>query len=370
MKSFLDIIMLIVQFLSLLITFPGYTFILVVNFLDWMKNKRLEISDQLISGISLSTLIYGFLEINYDYIVITKEYFTISASVTLLINILYLSILFCILLFSTFLAIHFCLKIVNINHKLYIYFQRRFSKMFPWIFLPSVSASILVSAPIARRFTQTLFLNSTDALQNPGHSALELFLFFIPYIVLCFLCFLLFVSSTLNIILSLRRHIRQINENIGEFRSEILEAHVTVMKTIISLFAFNLFYFSLLTIVIVTHLKQFWSHAFPIIYAMSHILGVPMLIRGSNKLQKKLQSIWFMDAVSVLAEQLQRLSPEVTDLRLQVRQQGQRPQTPNVGVSAGWLVQHELKIALPDRFSGGKDKFFVFIEACKLYFKI
>ncbi|CAJ0949644.1 unnamed protein product [Ranitomeya imitator] len=69
----------------------------------------------------------------------------------------------------------------------------------------------------------------------------------------------------------------------------------------------------------------------------------------------------FMDPLSVLAEQLQRLSLEVTKLHSEVQQQRQWLQTAVVGDSAGRLIQFEPKIALLDKFSG---------EACKLYFKL
>ncbi|XP_044127210.1 taste receptor type 2 member 7-like [Bufo gargarizans] len=255
---------LVINLISLLITFPGCTFILVVNILDWMKNKRLDISDQLISGITLCILVHR------------------------LQHTIFRSMEFCTLLFSTWLAIHFCLKIVSINHKVYIYIQRRFSKMFPWILLPSIFASVTLSAPAALRLTQEQILNSTQTAQNLGHIFLE----FLPYVVFSLLCFLLFFSSALNIILSLQRHIKHINDNTIALRSEIVKAHVTAVRTVVSLLTFNLFYFALLLISILAFFYQFQTQFISYFYALCHICGVPILVQGSSKLRKKFHAIW------------------------------------------------------------------------------
>ncbi|KAM3920451.1 embryonic protein UVS.2-like [Leptodactylus fuscus] len=153
MTTICEITILVVNLISILISIPGYMFIVVVNTLDWMKNERLDISDQLISGIGLLMLIHRSFHAIVDFVGFTKGYLTTRPE-QLLINLLYLSIIFCTLLFSTWLSIHFCLKIVNVNHNLYISIQRMFPKMFPWILLPSVLASLVISAPVALNLAQ------------------------------------------------------------------------------------------------------------------------------------------------------------------------------------------------------------------------
>ncbi|KAG8548482.1 hypothetical protein GDO81_025253 [Engystomops pustulosus] len=197
-------LVLIVDLISILITIPGYMFIIVVNILDWAKNKRLDVSDQLISGISLLVVVH---RIQYACHSATCK-FNETTNTLCGIHLLYLSLIFCTLLFSTWLAIHFCLKIVNINHKLYIYIQSMFPKMFPWILLPSILASVLVSVSSALEISR----NSTSVLQNFSH--------FFPFSMFSSLCFLMLFSSALNIILSLQRHIRQMQTKTIEFRSQ------------------------------------------------------------------------------------------------------------------------------------------------------
>ncbi|KAM3920452.1 taste receptor type 2 member 2-like [Leptodactylus fuscus] len=286
MAAFLEISLLVVEVITVLITVPGYMFIVVVNILDWMKNRRLDISDQLISGISLSNFLHRLLDVSLDYIVFTTGINIIYCKGIIF---LYLSLILCTLLFSTWLSIHFCLKIVNINHNLYISIQRMFPKMFPWILLPSVLASVLISTPAALRLTRTQLLNSTCLLKL-DQFFLELLLHFTPYNVFSSLCLFLFFSSALNIILSLRRHINQIHNNSMEFSARMVEAHVTAMKTVISLLVFNLVYLILVILITFFHFSHLWIQILPTFFALSHILGVPILIRGSSKLQKKLRT--------------------------------------------------------------------------------
>ncbi|XP_073493319.1 taste receptor type 2 member 8-like [Phyllobates terribilis] len=289
--AFLNIIILAINLISILITFPGFMFILVVNILDWIKNKKLDISDQLISGISLFILIHRVLQVSLDLVVITGFHSLLQQSKHS-INILYLSVIFCTLLFSTFLAIHFCLKIVNSNHKVYAYIQRGFPEMFPRILLPSVFASILISAPAAVKLTEMQLQNLTYTLPDPGSIFVELFPYFTPYVLLSSFCLFLFFGSAVNIILSLRRHVEQIHNNSEEFRSGIVEAHVTAMKKVICLLAFNIFYYALQIFIVVIHLSHRWHRVYPSLYALCHVLGLVILIRGSRKLLIKLQFIW------------------------------------------------------------------------------
>ncbi|KAG9465256.1 hypothetical protein GDO78_018600, partial [Eleutherodactylus coqui] len=286
MTTSLNISILVVGFISLLITFPGCMFILVVNMLDWMKNKKLDISDQLISGISLFIVFHRAFFVSVDYIGFTYGYHHLLRN-NQSCNILYFSLIFCTLLFCTLLAIHFCLKIVNINHKCYIFIQRGFPKLFPWILFPSIAASILISSPAAQNSARQ-YENLTEALQNYSYSILD----FSLYIAFSFLCFLLFFSSVFNIVLSLQRHIKQIHSNTVEFRTQIVEAHISAMKTVIALFAFNIFYFALLVFLTTAHLYPQWMSGLPFLYALCHVLGLHILIRGSRKLQKKLNTLW------------------------------------------------------------------------------
>ncbi|KAG8548481.1 hypothetical protein GDO81_025252, partial [Engystomops pustulosus] len=291
MMAFLETSLMVTDVISILITFPGYMFILAVNILDWMEKKRCEISDQLIFGISLSILTHRVFEIGLDLVIVTKRPQTIQNQALLFLS--YLSIVLCTFIFSTWLAIHFCLKIVNINCKPYICIQRMFPKIFPWILLPSILASLLISAPPAHWLGQNHLINSTVTPQYREYSFLQCFFYFLPYNVFLILCFLLFFSSGLNIILSLQRHIRRMHSSSSEFTAQIVATHITAIITIFSLLAFNLFYFVFLVMFMAFNLSQQATEFFPFLYALCHVFGVAILIKSSRKLQKKLHFVLF-----------------------------------------------------------------------------
>ncbi|KAG8543950.1 hypothetical protein GDO81_023322 [Engystomops pustulosus] len=273
-----------------MITFPGYIFILVVNILDWRKNKRLDISDQLISGLSLFSLLYRILQIGNKCVEVIYGIRTLTGFTWLCINLAFFSLNFCTTLCSTWLSIHFCLKIVNIQHQLYIYIQRTFPKMFPWILLPSLLVSLLISGPAAQDLAK-LYSNSTF-LWNPRCSPVKIILSLKLYYFLFSFCFFLFFISLLVTIISLYRHIQRMQNHSVNLRNESVEAHVYAVKTLVLLFCLNLFQFIIPVLVMLKRHQPIFSPITNLFLVMWHVCNLPILIRGSSKLQKKFWEIF------------------------------------------------------------------------------
>ncbi|KAG8547472.1 hypothetical protein GDO81_028309 [Engystomops pustulosus] len=290
MTGALDYVLHVADCISLLIILPGYMFILVVNIQDWMKNKKLDVSDQLISGLGLLSLIHRLFQVSFRCTVLRHGFTMITSFAWLVIDITYLTLIFCTLLFSTWLSIHFCLKIVTLNNKLYIYIQRMFPKVFPWILLPSILASLLVSGPAAQSMSKQ-YSNYT-VFQNPSASPLKTFLPVKLYFVVSSLCFLIFLTSALVTVVSMYRHIHHMQNNSSNFRSESVEAHVTAVKTLLSLLTFNLLYFASVVVTIEDYGRLQWMYILLLVYSLCHVLSILTLIRGSIKLQKKLHALW------------------------------------------------------------------------------
>ncbi|KAG9463490.1 hypothetical protein GDO78_021626 [Eleutherodactylus coqui] len=281
--------------ISLLIILPANMFILVMNILDWRKNTRLDISDQLISGLGLLSLSHRILQVSFRYTVLIHGFHVITKSAWLLIDITYLSQIFCTLLYSTWLAMHFCLKIVNINRNLYIYIQSRFPKMFPWILLLSVLASILISVPAALNMSDNY--GNYTVLLNPSSSPLKSFISLILYLAFFSFFFSFFFILVLVTIVSLYKHINRMQNKTMNFRSEIVEAHVTAVKTLIALLGFNLLYFGSVILTVEDYGRLQSMYILLLIYTTCHVLSLIILIRGSSKLRKKLHAIWRSCAV-------------------------------------------------------------------------
>ncbi|KAG9465367.1 hypothetical protein GDO78_018438, partial [Eleutherodactylus coqui] len=263
-------------------------FILVVNVLDWRKNKKLDISDQLISGLSALSLIHRISQISFRC---TAFIHGNTIFLRLSIALMHLSVILCTLLFSTLIAIHFCLKIVNINQNFYICIQRTFPKLFPWILLLLFLASFFISGPVAENMSKQ-FLNSTNVLLQPRSSPLKALISLKLYFVFTSFCFLIIVISLLITVVSLYRHIHRIQNNANNFRSETVEAHVTAVKTLISLLCLDFIYFFLLFVIVLKRHSFVWMNTVTLLLAIWHALGSLILIRGSSKLKKMLLKMW------------------------------------------------------------------------------
>ncbi|KAG8538869.1 hypothetical protein GDO81_021874 [Engystomops pustulosus] len=287
----LNISILAVESVSLLFSFSGYIFILAVNILDWIKNKRLDISDQIISGLGVFSLLQRTYQVSIRCVALMYGLHDITRFAWLCIHLTYSSIDLCTLLFSSLLGVHFCLKIVNLNQNFYIYIQSMFPKMFPWILLLSVLTSLLISGPAAWDLSQHDF-NSTGQIKT-SHSPLNRFLSLKFFYAFFSFCFLIFLMSLLVTIVSLHKHVRRMQNNATKLRAESAEAHVNAVRTLLSLLCLNLLYFILPIIIIYKKNEPQWMNGFLLIYAMCHIFDIPILIRGSTKLQKRLKKMWF-----------------------------------------------------------------------------
>ncbi|KAG9464381.1 hypothetical protein GDO78_020032 [Eleutherodactylus coqui] len=287
MTSTWDNILHVTDVISLLIFFPGCMFILIVNILDWRKNKRLEITDQIISGLGIFVLFHRIYQISFRCFTLTYGLNVTNSFVKLSFNFTYLSLISCVSLFSAWLAIHFCLKIVNINQNLYIYIQHTFPQMFPWILLLSVLASLLISGPAAQDLQREL-LNST----NVSYSPLKTFISLKLYFVFTSLCFLIFVISLLLAVVSLYRHIYRMQHNAINFRAETAEAHVTAVKTLISLLVLNILYFVLVVFAVHDYGQLLKEEIHFFTFTICHAVFLLTLICGNRKLLNKLHGIW------------------------------------------------------------------------------
>ncbi|KAG9461280.1 hypothetical protein GDO78_017420 [Eleutherodactylus coqui] len=282
---------------SLLITLPGYMFLLAVNSLDWIKTKRLDIKDQLESGISLLSIIHRFLIIGFKCIMfISQVQMTFYSWLTLHLSNLFSA--FCILLICTLFAIHFCLKIVSIKQNLYIYIQHRFPKMFPWILLPSIFASLLISGPAAQDMSKQP-LNSTNVSLNPSNSLLKSFLSLKLYVAASAFCLLIILISFLLLILFLYRHIHQ-----------RVETHIHAVKKLTALLVCNLLHFILMLIILENSDKEIMIDIILFSHALFHVLVISILIYGSRRLRKRLW-LWLIFPVLV------KRPPKRSDIDLQ-----------------------------------------------------
>ncbi|KAM8921405.1 taste receptor type 2 member 8-like [Pelodytes ibericus] len=281
---------------AIVASIPGNMFIVLVNILDLIKNKRLCVTDQLITGIGICSLLHQFNEFALlSSALIVGLLFTDQA---LKINYaFFMSVLLCYLWFSSWLCVHFCLKIVKINNTVYIYLQKTFPKLFPWLFVPSIVVSVLVSFPIVLRYRiDSSPCNTTIIISNQtGLDAEASPMAYWPYqayFTVSALGFLLCSLSAGVIIHSLFRHMKQMLSNVQGPRSPSIEAHIHAVKTLTSILMLNIVLFSSSVVTIFKKDGNLWGILLPIVTSVCHILSSLSQVKGNNKLNKTLSAMW------------------------------------------------------------------------------
>ncbi|KAG8594123.1 hypothetical protein GDO81_001090 [Engystomops pustulosus] len=280
-------ILIYIHFVTIIISFSGNIFIVSVNLLDFYKNRRLPISDQLILGFSVFSLLYG---LNEGYILIidltqfySSEYFNIEKHFFMYVN-------SCTLWFPSLLSLHFCLKIVNINNRFYVGLQRRFPTLFPWV---------IIASPIGYFFLglYSVLWRERECLQNTTSQNLSaeestrcswsLFIFTIT----CVLCTFFCSVSALTIASSLLKHMRRVQQNTEGSRSPNMDSHIRAIKTIGTLLATNILIFISVSILVLDKTAVPWRYLLGILISFCHILSSYFLIKGTKKLDKTLAEI-------------------------------------------------------------------------------
>ncbi|KAG9463780.1 hypothetical protein GDO78_021110 [Eleutherodactylus coqui] len=271
------------NFVILIISFPPNFFIIAVNILDFFKNRRLLLSDLLISGISIVNLLHDFLKalVHYHYQLISKEYLKIGVFISL-----YLSM--STLLFSTLLSIHFCLKIVNINHRFYIYLQRSFPKVFPWIIITFLLGCFFLNLHSVLGTNQDCLSNTTTnviQVKRPASCSWSILIILAIFVLGTFLC----LASALTILISLLKHMKRIQGNTEGSGSPNTEAHIRAIKTITSLLAVNILTFT--SVYILAFGNKPLVSVFGFLISVSQICSSYFFIKGAKKLEKTLKEM-------------------------------------------------------------------------------
>ncbi|KAG9465281.1 hypothetical protein GDO78_018568 [Eleutherodactylus coqui] len=272
-----------INIVTLTISLPGNIFIIVVNIVDFFKNRRLLLSDQLIFGFSMVNILHALQKWNILYKdlfhVVKNEYDKKAIYVFMYLNM-------CTLWFSTLLILHFCLKIVNINHRFYICLQRRFPKLFPWIIITFILGYFFLSLGSALDTNQECFLNKTFSAMDLPDSP-RCYWPFLIFLIICGLCSLFCSVSAMTIIISLLKHLNRIQKNTESSRSPNMESHIRAVRTVTTLLAANILMFS--SVFTVTMITPKAIYPFGIVISICHTFSSYFLIKGTRKLDKTLE---------------------------------------------------------------------------------
>ncbi|KAG8549014.1 hypothetical protein GDO81_023127 [Engystomops pustulosus] len=280
--------LIIVDTTSLLFLFPCNIFIFMVNILDWKKKRMLQISDVIITGISVSNLVYGGMRLLRCF----SSIYNITSTIIVIFGFNLMSVS-CNIWFSTWLCVYFCLKIVKIHNSFYIYLQRTFHKMLPWLLVLSVVESLLLSFFLAVNSSKRQFfdgqlysptLNVSTSIQSAEVS-------FSLYLKFSLVALVLFASSCFTITYTLCRHIKVLKNNKQGFQSSSTEAHIRATIIVVSLFVLCTMLFTNVTIAATKFLADKIRHFIIVLNYVCGVLSYVGLIKGNSKLHKTLRNI-------------------------------------------------------------------------------
>uniref|UniRef100_A0A7N4P4H4 Taste receptor type 2 n=1 Tax=Sarcophilus harrisii TaxID=9305 RepID=A0A7N4P4H4_SARHA len=273
----------------------GFTngFIVLVNFMNWVKTGRVYSMDLILITLAISRII---LLGSFTTIIIVLNFFFdayVSGKLRYIEPFWNLSN-HLNAWFGTCLSLFYFLKIANFSHPAFLWLKWRANKVILRMIFICFLIALFINIPLTEKTREIYKIyaehgNMTNGthkrLTTRSHDFFSLALYylggFVPFIVSLISCFLL--------VFSLWRHTRQMQGNATTSRDSSTEAHIKAMKFMVSsIFLFLLYY--MVNIIALLSTSKFSNNlgitlALVImdIYPMAHSI---MLILGNSKLKQ------------------------------------------------------------------------------------
>uniref|UniRef100_A0A8D2ANT4 Taste receptor type 2 n=1 Tax=Sciurus vulgaris TaxID=55149 RepID=A0A8D2ANT4_SCIVU len=263
----------------------GNGFIILVNFIDWVKIRKIFLVDQILTALAISRicLILVCLSTVYHPFLLMKE---------IEVRIIIFSWIFAnhfSLWFATILAIFYLLKIASFSRSIFLYLKWRVKKVILMLLLGNLIILILNLIQINIYIEDWICGNERNTTWNSRMSDFATFsdlvtfnmtMFSIPPFTVALIAFLL-------LIFSLWQHLQNMQHNFKGPRDPRTSAHITALKIMISFLLLYAIYFLSLFILWLLKMQNKLVHIlilnFGFIYPSSHSF---ILIWGNSKLRK------------------------------------------------------------------------------------
>ncbi|XP_005407156.2 PREDICTED: taste receptor type 2 member 1-like [Chinchilla lanigera] len=285
-------------------------FIVVVNVVDFIRQRQMAPLDLLTSCLAISRICLQLLNLLVHLVLLSF----MKDSVLAELHILFIFVNIWGLWLATWLGVFYCTKIATIPHPLFFWLKMRISKLVPWLILGStlyVSVSTGIQAKPAWTITQEFLVNffSKNATQIKGIDIVSLsiliFHITVPLII--------FLIAALLLIFSLGRHAQQMRTIDVGIRDPRRGAPI---RAVLSILSFLILYSShyMVTILFFFQVLQFGSFLFAFCtlvggtYPSVHSV---ILVLGNSKLKenaKKFLLCAFLNIHSLLLRPREQLS--------------------------------------------------------------
>ncbi|XP_014438149.1 taste receptor type 2 member 8-like [Tupaia chinensis] len=289
-KDFL-VIILTAEFL---IGMLGNGYIGLVNWISWIKKKKISSIDYILTNLALSRIcLIGAMVLNAIFLIFYPDVYDLN-EVRVVVFTFWTLANYLSTWLATCLNVFYFLKIASFSHPLFLWLKWRIDRMVHWILLGCFVISLLVSFILAKvvicDYGYFKISKSKESITDIFHaSKLQYFDPFTLFDISLLIPFIVSLISFLLLIMSLWRHTKQMKLSATGFRDPSTEAHVKAMKTVISSLFLRIMYYVASFVVTFSYLIRenilaiIFGEIFAILYPLGHSL---ILMIGNNKLRQ------------------------------------------------------------------------------------
>nr|DBA15165.1 TPA: hypothetical protein GDO54_004413 [Pyxicephalus adspersus] len=300
------IIVLVVLHCVFLVTcFTSSTFILTVNFLEWLKTRKHNSCDLIINCIvTINIILQASVTLNEICFLLFLEFYIqifLANSLVALMSSLTFSSLWC----STCLCFYYCVKIVGFNGKLFYKIKANITVIVPWLLLFCIVISCTVGLAAYWDIYLSISLSSANVTWNtssivPGIESGCNCLFNVFMFVSALAFFIISITAG-AIVVSLCKHMKHITKNNQGFGNTRLTSLKSAAQTVTSLLILYLVMFGSLNVIFngAEDATSLIVHLFFAVAASCPTINAIILIHGNRKLSNVMTHLLCMESKAV-----------------------------------------------------------------------
>ncbi|XP_072506401.1 taste receptor type 2 member 3-like [Notamacropus eugenii] len=213
-------------------------FIGVLLFLTWIKSRKISLSDFIILNLTLSRIILHAILMFDTVLTVFYPHLQDAGILMQIIDILWTFTNNLSICLMTSLSVLYCLKIANFSHYVFLWLKWRVFRVVVWILLSSGFYSFLSIIILILKFSAYSDLSqmklSENCTEDVKRKKIEYHVIHISGALWSIIPFSVSLASSVLLILSLMRHIQQMQHQATGMRDLSTRAHVKAIKVIIS----------------------------------------------------------------------------------------------------------------------------------------
>ncbi|KAM5255229.1 taste receptor type 2 member 3 [Ctenodactylus gundi] len=225
----------------------GNGFIAFLNGNSWFKNKRISLSDFIITNLALSRIVLLWIIWTDGLLIVFSYKMHEQGTIMQIIDIFWTFVNHVSVWLITCLSVLYCLKIASLSHSTFLWLKHRVSRVVVWMLLGALLLSCGSTLCLINEFKIYFALSKNNATRNVTENTREkrsgynlthvlATLWYLPPLIVSLISYVL-------LILSLRMHMRQMQQNGTSCSDQSSEAHKRAARIILSFFLLFLLYF-------------------------------------------------------------------------------------------------------------------------------